>query len=455
MLASVGLLVLTCVSWSPAWDIEQRYAEQGAAAFQNKDFALALTCYERASNQGGHRPDVLYHLALASEAAGLPDRAVLLMNRLAPAGSQGYGEAHLWQALRLLRSAPQTEDDARKATDHLLRALQGEIKDRQLAHVLLGELYFAAGKLDLAQTHLSKGLQSRPVTRLRLARLYELRGDRERARREAVIAAEHFMARTKKDLNDHFARLAWAEAVAFLEQFADAATILEEGWAISQKAEFRVALGMVYASWCDYQVRVKGGKDHDQLTLVQKGLSYDPSNTALLNRLLKVLTAGGPDADKARSTLQSMLARGEAPGVVHFALGVDAWHAGQRQRAQLHWERATELAPYLTLATNNLAMLLMEGDPPQLPRALQLINLVLDKAPDNPNFRDTRGRIYAKMGKWREALDDLEAALTAAAANPSLHRCLASVYDHLGDQHMAAEHRRQADELTARQKVKG
>jgi tetratricopeptide (TPR) repeat protein len=442
-------------SLSASWDIEQRYLDQGNAAFQAKDYPLALTCFERACTQGGLRPTTTYQLALTAEALALNDRAVLLMNRLAPADAQGYGEAHLWQAVRLLQNSPQTDADRKKAERHLLYALQGETKDKELAHVLLGEVYFAEGKLDLAEPHLAKALKARPVTRLRLARLYALRGDRERARREAVIAADYFQARTKLDLTDHFARLAWADATAFLERFSDAAAILEEGWAVSQRVEYRIAQGMVYASWCDYQVRVKGGKDHDQLALVQKGLSYDPNNTLLLNRLLTVLTTGGDDVATARSALEKMLARGEAPGVVHFALGVDAWHRGQREQAQLHWERATELAPYLTLAANNLAMLLMEADPSQLPRALQLINLALDKTPASLNFRDTRGRIYAKMGKWREALADLEAALTRNADSPSLHRTLATVYDHLDVQTMAEEHRRQADQLSAKQKTKG
>jgi tetratricopeptide (TPR) repeat protein len=453
LLGIAALLTLSVLGLSvPTAEVEARYAEKGRAAFQAKDYPLALTCFERACAQGGEQPEILFALALAAEALGQTERAALVMSQLAPPDSQGYGEAHLWQALRLLQADPQTPAMRKAAEAHLLRALQGEIKDRELAHVLLGEVYFAAGQLDLAEQHLTKGLKARPVARLRLARLYQLRGDTERARREALIAAEYFKARAQANLQDHFSRLAWADAVTFAEQFPEAVAILEEGWTVSQKIEYRVALGRVYASWCDYQVRVKGGKDLEQLGLVEKGLAHDPTNPVLLNRLLLVLAAGGNDADKARQALQGMLARGEAAGVAHFALGVDAWHAGKSEEARLHWERATELAPQLTMAANNLAMLLSEGRRPDLAGAAQLINLVLDKVPNHPAYRDTRGRIYAKMGKWREALPDLEAALSKSPNDPSLHRVLATVYEQLGVPAMAAEHRRLAEQLAAKQK---
>jgi predicted Zn-dependent protease len=99
---------------------------------------------------------------------------------------------------------------------------------------------------------------------------------------------------------------------------------------------------------------------------------------------------------------------------------------------------------------NNLALALTAGNSPELARALSLVNLALDHAPGDVNFRDTRGRILARMGKWKEALPDLEAALTQRANQPELHRTLAETYDHLGVTAMAAEHKRLAEATTSR-----
>ena len=67
-------------------------------------------------------------------------------------------------------------------------------------------------------------------------------------------------------------------------------------------------------------------------------------------------------------------------------------------------------------------------------------------APDQGRFRDTRGQILAKMGRWKEALADLEAALPSAPRSTELHRTLAEVYTHLGVPGMAAEHRALAEQ---------
>ena len=115
----------------------------------------------------------------------------------------------------------------------------------------------------------------------------------------------------------------------------------------------------------------------------------------------------------------------------------------------MHLERADELAPQTPAIANNLAWVLASSEPADLPRALELSNLAIERAPRDLNFRDTRGRIYVKMGRLKEALNDLEAALTAAPDDAQLHRALAEVYGHLGLSDMAAEHKRLAEKKPA------
>ena len=74
------------------------------------------------------------------------------------------------------------------------------------------------------------------------------------------------------------------------------------------------------------------------------------------------------------------------------------------------------------------------------------MNSVLERWPDEPMFRDTRGAVLAKMGRWKEALTDLQAALPGYPKNPDLHRRLAEAYEHVGAADMAAQHRRLAEE---------
>ena len=69
----------------------------------------------------------------------------------------------------------------------------------------------------------------------------------------------------------------------------------------------------------------------------------------------------------------------------------------------------------------------------------------------NPNLKaqllGTRGQILTKMGRWKEALTDLESALRAGQKTPGIHSALAETYEHLGMPDLAAEHKKIIDEL--------
>ena len=94
--------------------------------------------------------------------------------------------------------------------------------------------------------------------------------------------------------------------------------------------------------------------------------------------------------------------------------------------------------------------MLAHADPPQLDQALPLANQAVEAVPENPRYRDTRGRILVALERPREALADLELALQSLSEDAELHRILAGVYEHLGEKSLAAEHRRLAEEAERR-----
>jgi predicted Zn-dependent protease len=93
---------------------------------------------------------------------------------------------------------------------------------------------------------------------------------------------------------------------------------------------------------------------------------------------------------------------------------------------------------------NNLAWILANGPDPDLPRALETINAVIERWPGELRFRGTRGQILARMQRWKEALADLELALKVYPDSAQLHRALAETYEHLDAPGMAVEHRQRA-----------
>src|SRR5262249_38480583 len=344
--AGLGALLLagTCLLTSPR-EVEARYLIQGKAALQAKDYCRALTCYERLAPGAQDQPEVQYRLALAAEALGEGGRAAGLIRGLVQADGRGYAPAHFWWAKQLL-AAPPTPALLTAAEVHLLRALDGELEDREDAHGLLGQLYLNQGRLDEAEAHLGKAVATRPSFRMALARLHARRQNPARARQEAELAARFFRDRAKADLKNHPARLAWADAVTFLEDFPAAVAILDEGLATTQAPVYRLALARVYAAWFDTRQRQPGSPPGELLALLARGLSHDPANRDLLNRLLGQLRLAGPASGEARVLLHQLLARGgPATATVHFALAVDARLRGDAADGRLRLELAVQLDP--------------------------------------------------------------------------------------------------------------
>jgi tetratricopeptide (TPR) repeat protein len=438
----VAVVVLVVLSLAlPAQEVEARYQEQANAATKAKDFPKALVCHERLTSLGRDRPDNLYELALAVTAHGQSERGFEIMEQLAPLDRIGYGPAHLWLGIHYFKTHGDPKSRTR-AEAHLQKALRAELPNPDPAHGLLGELYLLYGKPDLAEVHLQNAVRTRPHVRLKYAQALAAQGKKSRAADEATMAAKFFKTHAQADSANHLARIGWAESLAFLEHFDNALTILAEGFHLSNDPGYQVAMANVFAKWHLFLVQSQPEDTAKQWDVLEKALQLDTTNVAMLNRLVQLLGKGGDDTDKARTVMHKILAQGQATGTAHFLLGMDAWQRGDQAQARVHWEQANQLAPNLPIVTNNLAWLLAANKEPELPRALKLIDFVVEKYPQEAIYRSTRAFVYRKMKRWEDALTDLEWILRRAPQFPGVHAALADVYSQLNMTDLAAEHRR-------------
>lgn len=442
VVATTGIACIAgmCLNTS-SQEIEARYLTEGKSAFQAKNYARALTCYERLAPQITNRPEVLYQLALTAEAMGDQNRAATLMRELAPNDKKGYPQAHYWRAIQFLKLPPSGRPLA-AAESHLLRALESEIDERGDVHGKLGSIYLSTGKLEEAEFHLTKAAAKSKNFKIPLAQVLSARKNVTRARQEAEEASKYFRDIVRSEQANIHARLKWAEAVAFLEDFPLAVEIHREGLASTNDEIFRLAIASTYVGWYDVKKSQPGSRPEQLIALIDQGLNYDPSNLDLLNRLIDQLRSGGAGADSGRKLLQELLAKGgNSIGLVHFALAVDAHIRGDAPGEKLHLERAIKLDPKTGRIANNLAWVLSQPPNPDLPRALALINMSLEQEPNSPKYLDTRGKILIAMGKWQEALADLELVSAKAPATSGLHAALAEIYEKLNQPALAAEHK--------------
>jgi tetratricopeptide (TPR) repeat protein len=154
-------------------------------------------------------------------------------------------------------------------------------------------------------------------------------------------------------------------------------------------------------------------------------------------------------ATEADRLLSDSLAGGEIQPAVAVALGTRAWKRGDLDAALAHLEKAYAADPSNVVAANNVAWLLSRRTGPNLDRALAIASDLVSKYPNAAQFRDTRGQILAKLGRWDEALTELERALPGMRDSVEIRRALAEAYHHLGQERLAELQDREADRLEA------
>ncbi len=439
------LVVAGAAVFSDPNQVRMRYFDQAAQHFNRRDYQAARIGFERIVDEGGDMGTryIRYNLAVCLDILGESDRAMALIDQLAPDDRAGFAPAHVWQTRRLWYGPNHTPAEIRAGEEHLLRALQDSPHASEPS-ALLGQFYLAAGRAEKAIPYLEDAASEQPEMLLPLARAERVLDKRIRVHDRAREARALFKSRAEADLDDHNSRLLWVEAELILENFPDAADALQREAILKTDDRYPRALAQVYLAWSDSLGREDRSKLAERLALLERGLTHDPANMLLLGRFSDLIRTGGTAGDSARAALQALVARGAATGPVRYALGLDAWEHGRAAEAQLHWEEACRLSPQMPAFVNNLAWVLATGPKADLPRALDTINPVIARWPGERRFSGTRGQILARMGRWKEALPDLEMALTVNPDDPELHRTLAETYEHLDAPGMAAEHRKRA-----------
>jgi Flp pilus assembly protein TadD len=436
-------LIICLARWRPD-EIEVTYSGIAKEALAARDYQTARVAAQRLLALGaGSRNNWLFNLALADAGLGKDREASALFNAVAPVDHPQYPPAHLFVARAWLSKTNVSSADLATAERHLLHVVTLE-EHNPAATELLARLYLRNAQWSLAAESLRKLAVERPEAMLLLAAALKSRGNAAEAESYANRAAKLLSEKvttSRMDLPKN--RLAWVEALVLLEDYPEAFDVLNQGWEKSKDKAYLGPLGDVSAAWAQMIAQRKPGELETRLQIIQQGLKYAPQNGNLVKQLV-ALSHDGPKSQSARDALAKLLAEGKSTAVVHLALGNDAWQRGQKELARQHFTLSFESAPQMPEVANNMAMILAVGDQPDLQRALAIIQSVLEKFPDQPNFRETRGQVLAKLGRWQDSVVDLEFALPRLVSTRATHETLADAYKALGSELLAAEHLRLA-----------
>lgn len=425
-----------------------RYREAATAAIRNGDVELASVATARLQQLGATSAPDRFLAAKTKLLQGDEAAAVGLMEDLAADGDRGYPEAHAWLADYLLEQGQYTDSpEVLEALLRHLRGSEGAVQSSEEDKLRIALLTVLTGDPERAAEALERVADARPDLRLMLARMLVLKGNPEAASRQADLAETHYQEQLQSGSGPEeteSARLGLAEALLFQERFEESTVLLESALEETGDETFELALGRHYLAWYDTLSREDRDQRGRRLELLSEAAKYLPTNNELVTRVA-VMAAEEGVLDGAASQLLLELVRGkQAPATVHLVLGSTAYAQGRLPVALNHLEQAYRLDPDKPEILNNLAWYLTRTEPPQMERALQLANQAIAEAPRVLPYRETRGQILALLGRWDEAVRDLEAALAALPDYPPINETLATAYERLGDDDLARQHRQAA-----------
>jgi tetratricopeptide (TPR) repeat protein len=347
---------------------------------------------------------------------------------------------------------------------HLSRVLRYNPNSNEV-HQLLARVLVSLGELADAEKHLQQSAQSDPEMRLLLAAVYARQGKLDLAGNEARLAdadlskqldakqadakqADAKQADAKQPDSKQpdskqvqSVRLRLADAKVLDGDFAGAEQILAQIEQDEPNAA-KVRLSQLYLAWYDALGRANGNLA-ERRALLQRALDAVPWNLPGIKRLLELSKQSPAEATWAAGVLAKLdwkRASAEALSLV----GLDEWQSGHTTEARQHLEAAYRANPKDIRASNNLAWVLAHSDPPDLPRALELVTQALAQSPGQPNLLDTRGHILFSLHRWSDALGDLEARAAIRPQDKQLHEMLAECYAKLGMAELADFQRRLA-----------
>jgi uncharacterized protein HemY len=380
--------------------------------------------------------------AKALRGMGRESDALRLLSRIAPKDGPGYAPAHVIQATILLA---QKNPDVQVAFDHINKALLSDPASQDARE--LGAR-FAAGqkRWQTVLTHLDKmELKKRPDLLLMKATALQFSGQ-EAAAVEFAHEAENALRGMSKSANANGSEVRFSIAVSLSLQrkFEEAVQWIIGSTHGNPTREERLLVGGIYLSWSRYLKQQPSGKRMEVLKLLEQGIQISPESQDLIMAFLgdcEELTS--EPAERQRYVERILSNGGISSSFLHYYLGVMDWKQGNRDSAKSHFELASSLNPGFKVIGNNLAMAIasVSTDRAELEKALAMIDELLKEEPNNPFFLDTRGHVYAKLGKYKEAVGDFERSLPNARDKKSCHVKLADLYEHLGMKDLASKHR--------------
>ena len=354
--------------------------------------------------------------------------------------------------------------------NHLRRAAELAPEHRE-AQVYLAYHERLTGDHDRAIDRLAAALPQTPELGIPLAVLVLEKGHPQRAKECLTVAVPHATKALQADPSDSLVRLLLIHARIMLAEVPRALELIAEGERLQpDQPAYRIARATAHFSRIGTSVD-QATPDFDQAFLdLEAAVKLEPDFLFLLEfvkllgnssqarqqarLLLTRLLNAGLHSDRTQRHLGDLaLMDGDFPSAIRFYEGALEQLAKRTAERGTDGDSSTKQTEKLFrfAVLNNLAWSLTQVEPPELQRALLMVDEVIaghrEMSREIPfEFYDSRGQILAKLERWEEAAADLEQALAGLRDSTedisliesepdlqaSIHQTLALCYRKLG-----------------------
>lgn len=434
---------LSAASWGnkkSADNILGRYAGRLVQAIRDSDTATARIAADRLVQMNPEEEQQKLRRALVEDELGDPELAGVLMQDLAK--FDGSASAAMWLASRSgdrSQISQWPKEQLQEYCDWLMTASKNAPKDPRPL-IELSRLLQSYGDLRRAYAVLLPLATSDLEVCYMTVQLESKLGFKEQAKRRAVpllSALQPLLIRMPQNM---LLRFRCSELMILLGQSEEAVSLLRDGMLHAadeqQKAMLDDALVKAILRDLDRETRMEktAAGSLRKFRLLDEAREINAEHPLLKQALPKVCVDSyaynTPDVNAARDAVYAIL----EPDQIRFIEGTVAIQRGQIDRAKslLDTEEIVEDGKTQTPGVlNNLAHAILQEESPDLNRALQLCNRAVKAVPGHPYLRETRGQVLVRLGRFREAVSDLELGMYAPELREGIRPLLVKCYKEL------------------------
>lgn len=438
-------------AWLGQASIAERYKVAVRDAVEEGDYQRVDLLERKLARLGVDTRRRDFRTALALESDDQIGAAYDRMKRLAPVERPGYPSAHFWIARKMLSGELTAEHEpaleaSENAPYEIAEQHLGRLADMEIAGPGVSRLrafVFAQTDRTREAEQLLKPFSDRDrgaaIMRMRLlTELRDLDAARAQARRVAEMMSK--VPRSETVVEDEY--VAWALAAELLRDPRQMETALVR-WrrAAPDNERPRELLGQYRR---EQAVRLMGDPtaSPQRASEVFIEAARLGASTRWLNRQASALA--GAESRHARRIWAALTQDQGTPAPLLQALATAAAGADRIEAARGLFSRLIDQGDENEFVWNNYAWTLSQDPNTDLTAALEAVERALEIKPRDHRFRETRGQVKIALGRWEEAITDLEYALNGMPDSPAIHSSLAKAYEALEKPALAGIHRRQA-----------